>query len=168
MGGRDINESGVGPAPPSPLQVEAFSIYGDAADLSADRPEHDGGAGVAGIFRPNRIARIQQEVGRAFQGFLHARNNQHLLRRALHSSGSVQVGGNRLAQGEISQGLAAGQQLGRGAPQAATDYLSPQRSGKSVERRLIGAEGAGDARLAASKRRQAAGVGRPVHAAAAG
>ena len=97
-------------------QVQTFRIDRYQTNNRAHGTENDGRTGIPWLLHPHRIARIQQQVGSAFQGLLHAGDDQHLIGRALYSARSVQIIGDRLTQWTVTQGFTTGQQVRRNTP----------------------------------------------------
>ena len=102
---RDVDQPRRTPLFPAALQIKPFSVNGNTPDARADRAKHHPGSGIPRLLHPHRFSGIQQNARSAIQRFLCAGKNQHLLGRALHSSRSVQVGGDRVAQRTIPESL---------------------------------------------------------------
>jgi hypothetical protein len=117
--------------------------------VGAHCPKNNRCTWIARIFHPYRVSGIDQQVGGAFERFLHSGDDQNLIGGALNSPRGVQVLGDRLAKRLVPQRLAARKQLRRCLPQPAGHDLGPQSCWKNIECGLIGAERSRDPSAAA-------------------
>ena len=157
MAGCDVDEARA--AQSGFAKLHALVVQRDVRNFCAERLEDGGRAGVSGIFHADAITGIEKEARDEVESFLGAGDDGDLIGGAIHATRGVEVVADSLAERQVSERIAAHQEVCGDFTQTAAGDLRPERGGEQIEGWEIRTEGARGARSIIRKQVDAFGVG---------
>ncbi len=139
---RHVHEAGIARAPRAHRDVQALGIHRDGENARARSQESAARPGVARVFHPHPVTRIEQHPADQLEALLSPGHDQDLVCLAACSASRLDVIGDRFTQ-RAQTGRLAVVELGRGdRSQPAAREPRPERDRKQIHTGRPDAEGA--------------------------
>ena len=122
--------------------VEAFGVDGNGNDAATGSHEDVAGEPVAGFFKPDGVAGIEEDASGKIEGLLRAADDRDLLRIAVDAARGAEINGDNFTQMLQAGGIAVFETAREGIATMASDEVGPDFERKGVESGLTDAEGA--------------------------